>query len=297
MPRQARPLYRHQVRQHHDKPTQSVILQYTGRGLDFHSYVYGYPDGTFWVANLIEVPLPERVERLASELGFDVNLLPDLPRLKAAVVEALASEALLNAPGLLGELSEPAVYWSPSDARDLERKHTIAAARVLEIEALLLGDLRLRATMMRSGAPTATRLPLPMAPVPVVVAPEAALEVVEEEDDDEIIVPASAVVQTVAAAVGKAREAELPQRLPGGARRKLGRMPAAVYVTVGDALEPRVDLCAAMADAQAHGRKGDETTVIDWDGEWPVVARRYGKDGRTVYKVESALKRAGVEAA
>jgi hypothetical protein len=40
-------------------------------------------------------------------------------------------------------------------------------------------------------------------------------------------------------------------------------------------------------------RRG-EAAVIDWDGEWPVVVRRYGSNGCTVYKVEDALKRAGV---
>jgi hypothetical protein len=70
-------------------------------------------------------------------------------------------------------------------------------------------------------------------------------------------------------------------------------MPPAAYVIRGETIEPRTDLCAAMADAQAVGRKGAEAVVVDWDGEWPVVVRRYGTDGRTVYKVESALKRHG----
>jgi hypothetical protein len=71
-------------------------------------------------------------------------------------------------------------------------------------------------------------------------------------------------------------------------------MPPAAYVIYGDAVDPRRDLCAAMTDARAFGRKGRETVVVDWDGEWPVVVRRYGQGGRTVYKVESVLKRHGI---
>ena len=66
-----------------------------------------------------------------------------------------------------------------------------------------------------------------------------------------------------------------------------------------DAPSVRGSLVEAMQDAgkiAAGMRGGDvEVTVIDWDGEWPVAVRRYGGGGRTVYRVEDALKRAGIE--
>jgi hypothetical protein len=77
----------------------------------------------------------------------------------------------------------------------------------------------------------------------------------------------------------------------------------AQYVVRGaDAPSVRGSLVEAMQDAEkiAAGMRAVagsevEVTVIDWDGEWPVAVRRYGEGGRTVYRVEDALKRAGVE--
>jgi hypothetical protein len=43
------------------------------------------------------------------------------------------------------------------------------------------------------------------------------------------------------------------------------------------------------------GRADREISVVDYDGEWPVVVRRYGQDGRTIYKVEDALRRYGID--
>jgi hypothetical protein len=111
-----------------------------------------------------------------------------------------------------------------------------------------------------------------------------------------------AVVAKVQEAVSQARATELPQRLPGGARRALQKLVRAQYVISGaDAPSVRGSLLEAMQDAEgmARGSKGSdvEVTVVDWDGEWPVVARRYGEGGRTVYRVEDALKRATTEAA
>jgi hypothetical protein len=71
-------------------------------------------------------------------------------------------------------------------------------------------------------------------------------------------------------------------------------MPIGLYIAYGEAMDGRADLCGAMADARNMGRKGRETVVVSWDGEWPVVVRRYGQGGRTIYKVESALRRAGI---
>ena len=88
-----------------------------------------------------------------------------------------------------------------------------------------------------------------------------------------------------------AREHEVPQRLPGGARRALRGLPPGQYIEVAGQLYEKSDLCAAMNDARNRGRKDREATVIDWDGDWPVVVRRYGQGGRVIYKVETALRR------
>jgi hypothetical protein len=170
---------------------------------------------------------------------------------------------------------------------------------VVELEALATRELRLRAAH------------LPTEPVPAPQAdsrepPQALPELPVEEEEILVVRPADPALVTVAkvqAAVAQARESELAQRLPNGARRALQKLVRAQYVIrCSDAPSVRGSLVEAMQDAEtmaAGMRKvaGDdvEVTVIDWDGEWPVVVRRYGAGGRTVYRVEDALKRAGIE--
>lgn len=85
--------------------------------------------------------------------------------------------------------------------------------------------------------------------------------------------------------------------MPNGARRALERMVAAVYIVIGSgAPSVRGSLAEAMVDAQSTALDDKvEVTIIDWDGEWPVVVRRYGPDGHVMYRVEGALKRADRE--
>lgn len=322
MTRRATPLYRTDLRQQRDRPTNSMILRHVGTGrraLDFEQYIYGYPEGTFFVASYSDVPFPERIEQLASDRGINVLALPDAPRLQDAVVEALVTEAMVKAPELLSELAVPEVRWQDWDRRELERKHTIACARVAEISRIVEVDIKLRAAGVATPSykvepiegllgpepayigpgpillPAVTELP-PPALAPPVVEEEPEVEV-EEEEVDERFVPGSSTVQKAVKAVEAARDAELPQRLPGGMRRRLRKMAPGRYVMYGEVIDSRVDLCAAMTDGRSLGRKGREVAVVDWDGEWPVVVRRFGQGGRTVYKVETALRRSGVEVA
>lgn len=312
-----KPLYRSEIRQRTDRPTSSVILQYTGRRLKFDAEIYGYPEGTFFVASPADVPWPPELEQAAADACVALEALPEAQDVRDATVEALVTEAAVHAPELLAAMAEPRVYWNDWDQRELERKHMIAGRHLQQRTAAAI-----RQVMLRGGdnipcpePPRAPDLPPPTAgdelalpgrrareagpasPQPgaartAPAAPAAADEGAEEATH----LPTSVAVHRARDAVVAAREAELPQRLPGGARRRLKRMPPGAYIAHGsDAIDPRADLGAAMADAQAKGTKGNEAVVIDWDGEWPVVVRRYGQDGRTIYKVEDALRRAGLE--
>lgn len=309
----ARYLSRTEIRQRTDKPTNSVILQYVGRRLDFESHIYGYPEGTFFVASKDDVPFPEQIEEKATDAGINVQALPDAPRLRDAVVECLVSEAMVDAPDWLKELAHPCVEWGSWDLRDLERKHTIACSRLLEAERLIETDLKLRvagvvqptyevpsmAAMLGPEPVSLYEVPCPPAPPAALLVPPMPPVVEEEETEeyDDDLGPASETVKRACDAIAVARESELPQRLPSGVRRRVKRMAPAEYLAFGETIESRRDLCAAMTDGRAMGRKGREVTVISWDGEWPVVVRRYGKDGRVIYKVERALKKSGVEVA
>jgi len=278
-------LYRSEIRQRFDKSTRTSYLVCTDPKIDFFEDLYGLPDGAFFAVMHDEVPFPEDVQTLASQAGVAPHELVEGRQLLQAVVDALLASAMVDAPLHLAEVATPDVRWADHDLYVLERKHREAVARVMNLRRVVEGQLRLRAKLV--GAPA----------TPVVVReeireePEPEVREVQIEGDFETYAPTARVVEEAVEAVKSAREAELPQRLPTGARRQLTRMPPAAYVIRGDVIEPRVDLCGAMADAQAVGRKGSEAVVVDWDGEWPVVVRRYGADGRTVYKVESALKR------
>jgi len=295
----SRPLSRLDIRRRQDRGTNSAVLEYTGRGLRFHERVYGFPDGVFLVVSYDEMPYPPALRALSDSLGVPVEALSSAKDLKTAAVDALIAEGLVKAPQMLHDFAEPSVFWHPWDARELERRHVVALARVVELEALATRELRLRAAHL----PTE---PVPAPPADRRELPQALPELPVEEEEIPVVRPADPALVTVAkvqAAVAQARESELAQRLPNGARRALQKLVRAQYVIrCSDAPSVRGSLVEAMQDAEtmaAGMRKvaGDdiEVTVIDWDGEWPVVVRRYGAGGRTVYRVEDALKRAGIE--
>lgn len=310
-----KPLYRSEIRQRSDRPTSSVILQYTGRRLKFDAEIYGYPEGTFFVASPADVPWPPELEEAAAEACVVLETLPEARDVRDATVEALVTEAAVHAPELLADMAEPRVYWNDWDRRELERKHMIAARHLQQLTSAAVRQVMVRGAHnipCPEPAPQAPELPPPSAGaelalpgrsrredapvVPPSRVPDAAPAAPAAAEEDTSWLPTSVAVHRARDAVVAAREAELPQRLPGGARRRLKRMPPGVYIAHGsEAIDPRANMSAAMADAQAKGTKGNEAVVIDWDGEWPVVVRRYGQGGRTIYKVEDALRRAGIE--
>lgn len=289
-------LYRHDVRQRRDPVTGSISLQYVGRGLHWFDRIYGAHEGVFFVALPNEIPLPEDLEKLASACGIGLAAHPAVPALRLAVAEALVAEALVNAPSLLAQIAEPDVAWGRIDEREVERRHIVALTRVSALVRQIEGDLKIRRALLAS--PTVA----PIVSVPAMAPPSTdcgampeapPVDAVEEEPS----VP-TAAIRRAQEATQRARESELPQRLPEGARRALAKMEAGVYAIAAGAYERKADLCAAMAQAQeAARRRSHEVIIVDWDGEWPVVVRRYGEGGRIVYRVEDALRRAGIEEA
>jgi hypothetical protein len=299
----ARALSRIDVRRRIDRPTNSAILEYTGRSLRFHDRLYGFGDGVFLVVSYDEMPFPPKLRALSDELGVPIEAVSGAKQLREAAVDALIAEAMVKAPQMLRDFAEPEVFWQPWDERELERRHVVALARVVELEALATREMRLRAARI----PVATAADTEAPSGDVAQGSRLTTESAESEDVTEIFSaerpadPAATTVSKIQAAVAQAREAELPQRLPNGARRALQKLVRAQYVIRGaDAPSVRGSLAEAMQDAEQVARgmtKSAEVSVVDWDGEWPVVVRRYGEGGRTVYRVEDALRRAGERAA
>jgi len=300
-------LSRIDIRRRTDRPTNSVVLEYTGRALRFHDRVYGFNDGVFLVVSYDEMPYPPKLQALSDELGVPIEALSIAKALKTAAVDALLAEGMVKAPQMLHDFAEPDVFWHPWDSRELERRHVVALARVVELEALAERELRLRAAkpevLMSATDPAPKQDVLELSGLtPESAESEIVTQILSPEQP---VDPALATIARVQAAIAQARESELPQRLPNGARRALQKLVRAQYVIRGaDAPSVRGSLVEAMQDAEqmARGMRKTancdvEVTVVDWDGEWPVVVRRYGEGGRTVYRVEDALRRAGVEEA
>lgn len=287
-----------------------ITLSYDGR-LPFVGHLYGHDEGVFFALAPADIPIPDQIEQAAAAAGMIAADHPDILTFKRAVAEALLAQAVLGAPNLLEELVDAPTQWTQGDRHELERRHARALVTVEAAAKCILDDLRRRA-LLRSDARTAAGVPAPIyRPAPAPAAPalpppiEAAVVAVVEEPaapvdepaiEGEAVPVSSAAVERASAAIAKAREAELPQRLPGGARRQLAKLPPGTYIIAGDLYEPRKDLASAMTDAQeiAHRK---ESVVVDWDGEYPVVVRRYGPGGRVVYRVETALRRAASEEA
>lgn len=295
-------LSRMNVRKHVDRAG-VITLRYDGH-LPFVAHLYGYDQGVFFSLAPSEIPIPQEIEAAAEAAGMIAADHPDMPTFKRSVVDVLLAQATLGAPNLLEELVDVPTRWTQGDQHELERRHARASVAVEAAAKCVLDDLRRRALLRRPiGTPTAAQSTARVEVVeiaPVVAAPaiEApALPAPQEPSVEGEFVPvSSATVERAAAAISKAREAELPQRLPGGARRQLSKLPPGIYVITGEVFEPRKDLASAMTDAQETAHR-KETVVIDWDGEYPVVVRRYGVGGRVVYRVEAALRRAASEEA
>ena len=325
MPSPVTALRRTDVKQEIDRPTGSTLLRYVGSRITFADEMYGYPDGTFFAAALDEVPVPPELAVASDRCGVDVTTLSSVAEARQAVLDVLLAEALVNAPELLSDLTTNRVYWQDWELRELERKHNIAVSRLVRLVKLAEEEIAVRGRPVRfdpgplpyalipppaplfpDDVPTRDDLPLPRppldpAPEPAPLSEETPVdpdgydEIEPEDAPADVSEPVSSqVAERVVAAVRAAREAELAQRLPSGVRRRIRHFERGAYVAQGDTLDPRTDLAHAMADAQGMSKRRGEAAVIDWDGEWPVVVRRYGPNGCTVYKVEDALKRAGV---
>ncbi len=298
-------LSRVDIRQALDRVTGALTLRYTSKRLRFFDHAYGYPDGVFFAVNLKELPLPEALMTLANAVGIVLDDLPLANELRRAVAEVLASEAMMEAPDYLSMIANPRTAWIAPDMRELERRNLAAEARVSELSRLVEASLRRRIQQPTILPPIRTYEAMPpagyidvrQAPVPLRELPmdrEEPAEETEETIEVEEHVSSEATAKRVRDAIQAAREQELPQRLPAGARRALARQPAGLFISHGSSLDRKTDLCAAMMDGAESGKRSGESVLIDWDGEWPVVARRYGAHGRIVYRVEDALRRNGI---
>jgi hypothetical protein len=295
------------IRSRFDKATNAYVVEYVGRGLQFFDRPYGYSPGTFFVVRLSEIPLPDEVLAAADAGRVELETYPHRKGLITAVAEAIVTEAIVEAPSYLADIAEPIVQWTGTDLRDAERRHAVAMERVERLTRLAVADIRIRSGQTRRiemGSLAGFDLPMPTAgselgrrptPLPVKTI-ELVVEVPAEPvsvAESEFGAPAAPLVAapTLDAAVAEARATELPQRLPFGARRRLRKLPVGFYVATGEDLYSHPTLDLAVSEGRETAKRTGEATVIDWDGDHPVVVRRFGQNGRLAYRVEDALDR------
>jgi hypothetical protein len=281
-----------------DRAMRATVLRYAGRGIAFEETLYGQEPGVILVAIHDELPWPPSVTKVSEETGVPVLSTTGAAELQRAVVDAIVAGAMVEAPQLIKEFSRTPTRWLGSDLADLTRRHVLTLSRVAANARIVETEMKLRV-----ARPVEIVAMAPMAPMAPYMspryslsspAPEPTKAPVEPALPPSVPAPATSIVARAQEAIAAARTAELPQRLPQGARRALERMVRAVYLIRDSDPVPQVraDLTEAMADAERAARDEKvDVTVIDWDGEWPVVARRYEKGGRTIYRVEDALKR------
>jgi len=272
-----------------DSATGDHVLRYRGPG-KWIGRLYGYGHDAFFTVTPRELPLPTELWPVADKAGLPLDRHPLVETFRKSVIDALMAEALVEAPVLLEEYVAAPLAWSEAVGIALEREHVSALNRVRGLVEEMKRDLERRIRIKeRSIGLEPNRVPDKDIEISIPV-PESV------EDTKSSVQPPSPVPDKVHAAIKAAREAQLPQRIPSGIRRRLGKMSPGIYLVdveeknfVQDKLG---DLTAGFDVARASKRV---VIVIDWDGEWPVVVRKFGIDGVAVYKVEQAASRAGVE--
>lgn len=276
-----------------------LALTYTGRGVrEWLGRIEGYPTGVLAVVTRDDVALPPQLEVCAADAKTELEDHPMVPRLRAAVADALFAAHRTNAAALLEELSGLEVRWAPGAERVAKERERRAFEAVSQVIFQIADDLATRARRRRSseimnrsvtyGISTAEaaeaasfmqHLEEPASPPPRPKPPERAPVFTED------------ALAQIDAHMQEARNTEMPQRLPAGTRRALLRLPPGVYVCEDGLLIPYPEMKAALDQAARLDGSSTSRSVIDWDGEWPVLVRGWGAGGLPGYRLDEALVR------
>jgi hypothetical protein len=291
-----------------------LALSYNGKVKARVARLHGHDENTFFVVNINAIPIPDEIEELAQKAGTTLAHSPTEDSFRRLVAEAIIAEAIENAPEHLFEITGAAFSWPDATLVSLERETREREERVdgliREVRLRLRAKLSERIPVFDWVPPSTDHAPA-TAPAPVgkpSVAHEAAAPEPEPDVEfsarDEALRPSDAVIAKIREAVRAIREKDVPQRLPAGARKVVeAAAPGVLIWTAGKAIA-----CPSLADAlvaaRAHALKksaasqnAQETVVIDWDGEQPVLVRRFRPgSGATAYRCEDFAKPAKAEA-
>lgn len=290
-----------------------TTLSYAGRYRKRVARLHGQDEDTFFVLTEAVVPLPDEIEELAQQVGVTLIGSPTEEQFRRLVTEALLAEAIEKAPEHLLVITGAWFEWPDATLVTLERDTKSAEAR---LDALIREvTARLKAKLVQAHSlpvfdwmpPSATSerstlarpAPRRAAPRPAVVDDEPGLTSTPEPEP---LPQASgtgaseAVLSKIRDATRAARDRDTPQRLPAGARKAVEASPPGALVWANG----KVNVCRSIEDAIGGARevsvRGTDAAVIDWDGEQPVLVRRFAAGGVTAYRCEDSIKGAKVEA-
>lgn len=296
-----------------------LSLSYNGKVKARVARLHGHDENTFFVVNTNAIPIPDEIEELAQQTGTTLTGSPTEDSFRKLVAEAIIAEAIENAPEHLFEVTGVSFAWPDSALVSLERETREREERVdgliREVRLRLRAKLSERIPVFDWVPPSTDHAPVahPVAPAatskpdaarPAAAPPSEPEPEVEFSARDEALRPSDAVIAKIREAVRAIREKDLPQRLPAGARKVVEASAPGVLIWAASKAIPCPSLADALVAARAHALKksgtsqhAQDTVVIDWDGEQPVLVRRFKPgSGATAYKCEDFAKPTKAEA-
>jgi hypothetical protein len=282
-------LRRHDLRRRHLAAGGQLALEYIGAELPWIARIEGQPLGTIAVVTRDEVAAPPQLEVCAADAGVDLDSHPAMPRLRAVVADALLAGERARARELLEEMTGLRVEWAPGAEHSVRSSHRRALDAVDAVVREVADDLAARARRRRAATIMSGSVRHVSAPLDVAEALGFAPPRFQGTTP-----PAPVTADLLAALeqdIATARSLDLPQRLPNGVRRSLSHLAPGVYLVEDGLLCPQPNLRSALEQASRTDSRAQDRAVVDWDGEWAVMARRYGPGGAPGYRIDRALQR------
>lgn len=301
-----------------------ITLSYRGRVRKRIARLHGQDEDTFFTVNSEVIPLPDAVEELAQRAGMTLVGSPTEASFRELVTDALIAEAFEDAPEHLLAITGIKFEWPRALLVALERETKEREERVdgltREVTHRLKSKLSERLPMFEwtpvsvSGErreparPTSHAAPAIVGGQEMMHLHDAFVAARNTEPEPRIApppdeappgvavtVPSDAVMQKIRDAMRAARDRDIPQRLPAGARKAVeAAVPGPLVWANG-----KTNICRSLEDAIGGARsvavRGVESAVIDWDGEQPVLVRRFAAGGATAYRCEDSIKGARSE--
>lgn len=272
----AKQLDRSDFRQEQDPGTGDVLLHFERDDVERSGHIEGYPATVVRVIRPDDVPLPPDVEQRRDEVDLESHEV--VAAYRRAVIQAVISQTVWDAPTLLAEFVAAPMCWSDADALECHADYRDALSSV----QARLRELRESLGLEHDEAQSDEAQSEQTRPE---TAPDAEATSVSETDNGRDDAEAMEVTRK---AIEQVRASKTPQKLPRGAKTRLRKLKPGAYVLVDKEPDGQPSLLEAMDKAERAAGVYGESWVVDWDGRKPVIVRKY-LHGDIGYRVEDAI--------